>query len=73
MAEQGIVKWYSLARGYGFIRRANGGEDGDGTDVFVHHSEVDDALTEGDLVSFELVDGPKGLQARKVTRINASA
>ena len=52
MSEQGIVKWYSLARGYGFIRR-----DGDGVDVFVHHSEVpDDSLHEGDRVRFELAD-----------------
>ncbi len=71
MSEQGIVKWYSLARGYGFIHHQNGGEDGD-KDVFVHHSEVGEALTEGELVSFELVDSPKGPQARKVARISVS-
>ena len=63
VTEEGIVKWYSVAKGYGFIRR---GDDA-GADVFVHYSEIPhDGLEEGDRVSFELVDGPKGLKARKV-------
>lgn len=67
MPEQGIVKWYSLARGYGFIRRE--GEE-DGEDIFVHYSEApDDALGEGERVSFEVVESPKGLKARDVRRI----
>ena len=65
--EHGTVKWYSLAKGYGFIRR-----QGDDDDVFVHHSEVrgtdQSALAEGERVSFELVEAAKGLQARNVTR-----
>ncbi len=77
MSEQGIVKWYSLAKGYGFIRRESAGEDDDDGDVFVHHTELPDdtsqpravPLTEGDLVSFEIVDGPKGLKARNVQRV----
>ncbi len=68
MSEHGIVKWYSLARGYGFIRREGAGED-DGEDIFVHHSEVSNApLAEGERVSFEVVDSPKGLKARDVHR-----
>ena len=63
---QGIVKWYSIAKGYGFIRREGGA---DSADVFVHYSEIpQDGLEEGDRVSFELVDGPKGLKAQKVQR-----
>ena len=67
MAEQGSVKWYSLVKGYGFIRR-----DGDGEEIFVHYSAITDAgspvLEPGERVSFEVVESPKGLQARNVTR-----
>ncbi len=62
---QGRVKWYSLAKGYGFLALKD-----DGKDVFFHHSEIvgeDDFLAEGALVSFEIVDGPRGAQARQVT------
>ena len=71
MTEEGIVKWYSVAKGYGFIRRRG---DADGGDVFVHYSEIpEDGLAEGDRVSFELVDGPKGPLARKVRRTDGAA
>ncbi len=70
VSERGTVKWYSIAKGYGFIRRD--GDEAEAEDVFVHHSEVpggdDDALTEGERVSFELVESAKGLQARKIVR-----
>lgn len=66
-AEQGRVKWYSIAKGYGFIVREEDGED-----IFVHHSaildEEDGVLWEGDRVRFEVEDGPKGLKARNVVR-----
>lgn len=67
MPEQGIVKWYSLAKGYGFLRREGSGEDE--ADIFVHYSEAPaDPLAEGERVTFEVVESPKGLKARNVRR-----
>ena len=64
MAE-GTVKWFSNEKGYGFIERGNGEAD-----VFVHFSAIDGdgykSLTEGQHVSFEVVQGDKGLQAANV-------
>jgi len=61
---KGRVKWFNDAKGYGFIQRS------EGPDVFVHHSALDDnhAPVEGELVIFELTEGPKGLEATKVQR-----
>ena len=64
MAE-GTVKWFSNEKGYGFIERGNGEPD-----VFVHFSAINGdgykSLTEGQRVSFEVVQGDKGLQAASV-------
>jgi len=59
----GTAKWFNNAKGYGFITPETGGED-----VFVHHtaivSEGFRTLDQGERVSYEVVPGPKGLQAR---------
>jgi len=63
--EQGTVKWFNDAKGFGFISRASG--EGD---VFVHQSEIKSSgyrsLQEGQSVQFEVTKGPKGLQASNV-------
>ncbi len=67
MAE-GTVKWFSNEKGYGFIERGNGEAD-----VFVHFSAINGdgykSLTEGQRVSFEVVQGDKGLQASNVVAL----
>jgi CspA family cold shock protein len=67
MAEQGTVKWFNDAKGYGFISRQSG------EDVFVHFSAIQaegyKSLNEGQAVEFEVTRGPKGLQAANVTSL----
>jgi len=62
--EQGTVKWFNDAKGFGFISRANG------DDVFVHHTAIKTdgfrSLQEGQIVQFDVVKGPKGWQAENV-------
>lgn len=62
----GKVKWFHNLKGYGFIGRD------DGPDVFVHYTSIVGegyrALSEGDLVEFEIVQGPKGPQAANVRK-----
>ena len=66
MRATGTVKWFSNAKGYGFIAHAAG------PDVFVHHKEIEVAkpgfksLQKGQLVEFEVEQGPKGPTAKNV-------
>ncbi len=64
--EKGTVKWFNGAKGYGFIQRSTG------EDVFVHFSAIQEngyrSLNEGETVEYDLVKGPKGLQAGNVVR-----
>ena len=60
------MKWFNDAKGFGFITREQG------PDVFVHHTAIQSegfrSLSEGEVVEFEVVKGPKGLQAANVRR-----
>ena len=69
---EGTVKWFNDAKGFGFVT-----QDGDDKDIFVHYTSINiegfKTLKEGERVAFELVEGPKGLQATAVTVINEPA
>jgi len=65
----GRVKWFDNRKGFGFIEQESG------EDVFVHHSNIKGegfrTLNDGEVVSFQVVQGPKGLLAREVLRVEA--
>ena len=65
--DSGTVKWFNNAKGFGFIERE------EGPDVFVHYSAIESSgyrsLEDGQKVEFEVVEGPKGLQANNVRAV----
>jgi CspA family cold shock protein len=65
--QNGTVKWFNESKGFGFI------SVDDGADVFVHYSSISGggfkSLLEGDSVSFEVEDGPKGPKAINVVKL----
>lgn len=67
----GKVKWFNDEKGWGFIKQDSG------PDVFVHYSQINGdgrrRLFEDETVEFEIKEGPKGLQAINVIRLQASA
>lgn len=71
---RGKVKWFSDSKGYGFIQSeeyANSAQD-----IFVHYTEIQKdgyrTLAQGQDVEFELLDTPKGLQAKRVALVDMS-
>ena len=67
MATRGKVKWFNEHKGYGFLEKEDGG------DVFVHFSEIEGqgfkTLIEGEDVTFEIVETPKGPKAAHVVKL----
>ena len=65
MSSNGVVKWFNNAKGYGFIE-----PEGGGGDVFVHYSAIKTegyrTLNEGQSVTYEVEQGPKGYHAIEV-------
>jgi len=64
---KGTVKWFNESKGFGFITKEDGG------DVFVHFSDIQNdgfkTLAEGQEVSFDVIDSPKGPKAANVTKL----
>lgn len=67
---EGKVKWFNPKKGYGFIATE------DGRDIFVHYASISSngykTLNEGDSVSFNIVEGEKGLRAENVVSLSDS-
>jgi cold shock protein len=65
--EKGTVKWFNATKGFGFISRDNQ------EDIFVHYKAIEGkgykSLNEGEVVEFEIEEGPKGKQAANVKKV----
>lgn len=65
----GVVKWFDVKKGFGFIVGADGAKD-----VFVHYSSIEGdgfrALKDGEEVEYEMTDSDRGPQAQNVRRLN---
>lgn len=61
---EGNVRWFNKKKGYGFVLY-------DDKDIFLHYSNLEEKFIPetNDLISFEIVDGEKGLKAEKITRV----
>ncbi len=68
---KGTVKWFNDAKGFGFVTAE------DGTDAFVHHADITGdgykSLTEGESVTFDMTQGPKGPRAANVVKVSPTA
>ena len=62
--KNGTVKFFNKFKGFGFIT-----PDNDGKDVFVHKNDLVDEIADGDKVSYDVAEGPKGLNAVEVKLI----
>ncbi len=65
----GVVKWFDVKKGFGFIVGSDGAKD-----VFVHYSSIEGdgfrALKDGETVEYEMSDGDRGPQAQNVRRVD---
>lgn len=63
--KKGVVKFFNTEKAFGFIK-----DDETGRDVFVHKTGLNDVIREGDHVTYEVQEGPKGLNAVNVSKVS---